>query len=812
MTGGPRAAATVPTGTYRVQLTPTHGFAELAAMCGHLDRLGVSHAYLSPVLAAAPGSQHGYDVVDHSRIDPELGGEAGLLAAATRLRERGLGIVLDVVPNHMAMTVPEHLNRVVWSVLRDGAASPHAAWLDVDWSADRPVLLPFLGRRIDECLDAGEIVLEGTGGPDGEPVVRYFEHVLPVRPGTEGLPLEELLAAQAYRLAFWRVADEELNYRRFFDVDTLVGLRVEDPAVFAATHSVVLRLLAEGIATGLRIDHPDGLADPRGYLTRLVAAAPAGTWVVVEKILEEGEELPADWPCAGTTGYDALAAVGATFVDPEGAPVLTAAFAELAGADETWPEAADRARRDVLRGPLVAEVDRLAQVAHEVCQEELRLRDHSLRGLTEAVFELLAAVPVYRAYVVPGEPAPAGAVEVLEAAARVAAARLPERAAETVLLRDLALGRLGRGPRKDEFCVRFQQTTGPAMAKGVEDTAAYRWFPLTGLAEVGCRPDRFGAEPEHLHAFARRRLAARPDAMSALSTHDTKRSEDVRARLAAVSEVPAEWVAAVRGWRALAGELGDGRLGWLLWQTLVGAWPLDAGRLTTYLVKAAREARLRTSWTSPDHAFEDDLGAYVQRVLADETVTGSIAAMVQRLQPGFVANCLGQRAVQLGLPGVPDIYPGCESVSLRLTDPDNRSAPDVAELSAVLDRALARVPDPAADLPAAKARLTALGLRLRREHPDWFGADAGYEPVSADGPVAAHAVGFVRAGRVAVVATRLALRLAAGGGWGPTRVVLPEGRWTDLLTGTAHVPGGDGAVPAADLLTWPVALLVRADA
>ncbi len=801
-----------PTGTYRVQLTPEHGFAALGAMAGHLQALGVSHAYLSPVLAAAPGSQHGYDVVDHARIDPELGGEAGLLDAATRLREHGIGIVLDVVPNHMAMTVPEYLNRVVWSVLREGPASPHAGWLDVDWAADRPVLLPFLGRRIDECLDAGEIVLDPAGGPDGEPVVRYFEHVLPVRPGTEHLPLEDLLAVQAYRLAFWRVADEELNYRRFFDIDTLVGLRVEDPAVFAATHAVVLRLLGEGLASGLRIDHPDGLADPRGYLRRLAAAAPPGAWLVVEKILEGDEELPADWLCAGTTGYDALAAVGAAFVDPDGAPVLTSAFAELAGADETWPEAADAARRDVLRGPLVAEVDRLAQVAHEVCQGELRLRDHSLRGLTEAMFELLAAMPVYRAYVVPGETAPPAAVAVLEAACGRAVRSRPERAPETTLLRDLALGRLGRGVRKDEFCVRFQQTTGPAMAKGVEDTAAYRWFPLTSLAEVGSRPDGFGAGAEPLHRYAQRRLAAWPDALTASSTHDSKRSEDTRARLTAISEIPGEWVGAVRGWRALAGELGDGRLGWLLWQTVVGAWPIDAPRLTTYLVKAAREAKLRTSWTRPDREYEDAVGGYVQRVLADETVVGSVAAMVQRLHPAFVANCLGQRAVQLLLPGVPDVYSGCESVSLRLVDPDNRRPPDLADLAAVLGRGLGAVPDPSADLPAAKARLTSLGLRLRRDHPDWVGADGGYEPLVGTGPAASHLLGFVRAGRVAVVATRLALGLAARGGWRGTTVALPAGSWTDLLTGRVHrAKGGDPAagLPVDGLLAWPVALLVR---
>ena len=797
-----------PTGTYRVQLTPQHGFAALATLAGYLDRLGVSHAYLSPVLAAAPGSQHGYDVVDHSRVDDELGGDEGLRAAADAMHRHGLGLVVDIVPNHMALTVPEHLNAVVWSVLRDGADSPFAFWLDVDWAAEKPVLLPFLGRRIDQCLDAGEIVLDPAGGPDGEPVVRYYEHMLPVRPGTERLPLEELLAQQAYRLAYWRVADEELNYRRFFDVSTLVGLRVEDPAVFDATHVAVLGLWRDGVLDGLRVDHPDGLADPGGYLGRLSAAA-AGAWLVVEKILEPGEELPDTWSCDGTTGYDALAAVTSVFVDPTGEPVLTSAFAELAGAEESWPEATDRARRDVLRGPLVAEVDRLAQVAHEVCQGELRLRDHSLRGLTEGVFELLAAMGVYRAYVVPGEPPGRSSVDELDRACTQACEQRPERWSEIALLRDLALGRQGRGERKDEFCVRFQQTSGPVMAKGVEDTAAYRWFPLTSLAEVGGRPDVFGGPVQDLHDFALRRLRTWPRSMNALSTHDTKRSEDVRARLAGLSEIAGEWVASVRAWHAAAGELGDDRLEWLLWQTAVGAWPVDAGRLTAYLVKAAREAKLRTSWTRPDEAFETSVAQYVSRLMNDPALTTGIQRSVERLHPAFVANCLGQRAVQLGLPGVPDVYQGCESVSLRLVDPDNRAVPDLADLAATLERALATVPDPTADLPAAKARLTALGLRLRRDRPDLFSPGADYLPVPAEGPAAAHVVAFVRAGSVAFVATRFALRLAAGGGWAGTRLGLPAGRWSDRLSGVPHDTDGSGTAVADLLATWPVALLVR---
>jgi (1->4)-alpha-D-glucan 1-alpha-D-glucosylmutase len=802
-----------PTATYRVQLTPDHGFDDLARQAGYLDELGVSHAYLSPILQAAPGSEHGYDVVDHGRVDDELGGEDGFRLAAAALHELGLGLVVDVVPNHMAITVPEYLNAVLWSVLRDGAESRYADWLDVDWTLEKPLLLPILGRRIDECLDADEITVDPVGGPDGTAVIRYYDHVLPLRPGTPELGLEDLLAAQHFRLAFWRVADEELNYRRFFDVDTLVAVRVEDPEVFNASHALLVRLLREGLVQGLRIDHPDGLADPRGYLRRL-AEATRNAWVVVEKILMPGEQLPLDWPCAGTTGYDALLTIGGLFVDPAGQPVMAATFAGYTGVIGDWATVADRARRDVLRGMLVAEVDRLAFVAHEICQSELRLRDHSRRGLTEAVFELLVAAPVYRAYVTPGEPASDEAVAVLDETAASATRRRPDRESEILLLRDLALGRHGRGGRKDEFCVRFQQTTGPAIAKGVEDTATYRWFPLSGLNEVGGRPDRFGFAPEEFHTWAADRQRSWPDAMNALSTHDTKRSEDVRARLAALSEIPGEWATSVHAWRTQAGPLTlddggtDGALEWLMWQTLVGAWPLDADRLTAYLLKAAREAKLRTSWTTPDAAYEAQVAGYVHRALADVTLVASVSEVVERLHPAFVTNVLGQRAVQLLAPGLPDIYQGCETVDLSLVDPDNRRPRDRGVLRSTLDRSLASVPDPWVDLPGAKMRLTTLGLRLRRAHPELVGAEGTYEPLVAAGAAADHAVGFVRSSRVAVVATRLALRLDESGGWRDTSVPLAAGNWCDVLTGDVHaVSAGVGA--STLLARWPVALLVR---
>jgi len=815
-----------PSSTYRVQLTPQFGFEALAAAAPYLDRLGVGAAYLSPILQAAPGSEHGYDVVDHAVVSADLGGEDGLRAAAKALHEHGIAVVVDVVPNHMALPEPEYLNHALWAALRDGPASSYASWFDIELGHDQPVIMPILGHRIDEVLDAGELTVDATGGPGGEPVLRYYDHVLPIRPGTEHLPVEDLLAAQHYRVAYWRVASEQLNYRRFFDIDTLVAIRVEEREVFDATHAVLSRLVAEGFVDGVRVDHPDGLADPRGYLRRL-AQATDGAWVVVEKILAYDESLPTDWPCAGTTGYESLQRVGGLFVDPAGGGVLRSAFGGFTGDERSWYEVAEESRRHVLDEVLVAEVDRLAAVAHEICQDHLRLRDYSRRGLADALDELLIAMHVYRAYVVPGEEPPPESVALLEQAATQARERSPDRAAEVDLLRDLALGRLGRGRHRDEFVVRFQQTSGPVAAKGVEDTACYRWFPLSALGEVGGEPDRFGVTPEEFHAWAAERQETWPYVMNSLSTHDTKRSEDVRARLAALSEIPGEWAHTVHAWRSEGEQLvrsdarepaeavgpgfDDAHIEWLFWQTLVGAWPIDADRLVAYLVKAAREAKVSTTWSAPDEGYERGLSTFVRCVLADESLMGAVAQLVERLQPAFVTNSLGQRAIQLLTPGVPDIYGGCETVSLRLVDPDNREPVRVAHLDVALEAALAEVPDPWGDLDAAKLRLTALGLDLRRRHPHALGASGAVLPVRAKGEAAEHVVGLVRGYAVAAVASRFALRLAAGGGWRDTVVLLPPGHWRDVLTGAAHDLTA-GAVAAEELFAgWPVALLVRAE-
>ncbi|WP_088316273.1 malto-oligosyltrehalose synthase [Kineosporia sp. R_H_3] len=826
------AADACPTSTYRVQLRPGFGFDDVAALAGHLAALGVTHVYLSPVLEATPGSTHGYDVVDHDLLSTQAGGREAFDRMTAALSAQGLSAVADVVPNHMAVPTPVRLNHALWSVLRDGPASPFADWFDVDWSVpDRAVLMPVLGDRIGTALVRGEITVDRTGA---EPVLRYFDKEFPIRPGTDTLPLEELVDRQWYRLAWWRVADEELNYRRFFDVDTLAAVRVEHPEVFDLTHRVLVDLVASGALTGLRIDHPDGLADPRGYLDRL-AEATGGTWVVVEKIVEGDESLPADWACAGTTGYDALMRVGGVFVDPAGAAPLDRLLVELTGETESFDAVVDQAKREVVEQSLYAEVHRLTDLVFETCHADVALRDHPRRHLQAALVELLVAFDRYRAYVVPDEPAPAEQVAVVEAAAVRAREKLPEEAREALdVVVDLVLARPtgtlafdGReAARRRELAVRFQQTCGPVMAKGVEDTAFYRWHRLVALNEVGGDPTHFGVPPEEFHAYAARLARDWPATMTTLSTHDTKRSEDVRARLAGLSELTEEWAEAVRGWteQALRFRSSEGHpdpaTQYLLWQTLVGTWdgdPIPLDRLGPYLEKATREAKRYTWWTRPDPAYDEAVQGYAAAVLGDEALLGDVARFDALLDPVARVNTLGQKLTQLTMPGVPDVYQGCETVDLSLVDPDNRRDVDFDDRRDRLARLDAG--EKPQDLGDEKLLVTSRALRLRRDHPDWFaGPASGYAPV---GTTTGNALAFARGPRIGngngdgaaptpsavTVVTRLPVALERHGGWGDHTIFVPEGQWRDVLTGVT-VDGG--AVRLADLLeALPVALLVR---
>ncbi|HEY1821938.1 MAG TPA: malto-oligosyltrehalose synthase [Trebonia sp.] len=817
-----------PGSTYRLQLTPEFGFAEAADAVDYLADLGVTHAYLSPVLDAVPRSQHGYDVTDHSRIRAELGGEEGFRALAKRLRARGLGIILDIVPNHMAVPADMSLNRQLWSVLRDGRDSPYATWFDIDWAAqDDRMLLPVLGGPLESCLD--DLWVEPSGGPDGEPVLRYFDHVLPLWPGTARLPMRGLLEAQHYLLTWWRDAATKLNWRRFFDIDTLIGVRVEDPAVFDATHEVIVGLVADGLVDGLRVDHPDGLADPRGYLARL-AAATGGAWVVTEKILAPDEALPPDWACAGTTGYDALRVVDGLFLDPAAGAALGAEYAWFCrGSGDGDPasrfaDVATRAKREIANGSLAAEVSRLVRLLCSV------FPDAAADDTRTVLTEVLAAFSVYRAYVHPGElPSPAAKAAITDAVDG-AKQRLPRRLRG--LAADLGAAALGtRRPvsgaagRVGEFAVRFQQTTGPVQAKGVEDTACYRWSRLVSLNEVGCDPDWFGVPLDEFHATAQRLAADWPATMTTLSTHDTKRQEDVRARLAVLAELPQEWGRQVERWHERAMSLGfpgseagtvDPDTEYLLWQTVVGAWPISGERLAGYLTKAIREAKRRTSWVSPDQEYEAAVLGLAARALDDPELAGSIAGFVARIAGAAAANSLGAKLVQLTMPGIPDVYQGCEVAAFSLVDPDNRREvgiarirSDLTELDTSADASLrGDLADADPDFfRRAKLLVTSRALRLRRARPEWFAGD--YEPLAASGRAAGHAVAFRRGGQAVTVATRLPVGLLRRGGWQDTALPLPGGAgdWANLLTGTVH--RGPAVLMSELMGSLPVALLVQ---
>ncbi len=797
----PSPGRPTPVSTYRVQLRPPapdhpgFGFDDAAAVVPYLADLGVTHLYCSPYLQAAPGSAHGYDVVDHTALNAELGAEPAFDRMVAACRENGLGIVLDVVPNHMAVSEPESQNAAWWSLLRDGRTSPYADWFDVDWDgADNPgqVLVPILGAPLGDVVGDLELL---------DDRIRYYDHEVPLAPGTrvDGDVLATL-QRQHYRLCSWRVATEELNYRRFFDVTTLTGVRVEVPEVFQATHRRVLEQVRDGVLDGLRIDHPDGLADPGGYLDDL-AAATDGAWVVVEKILEPGEALPPTWQTAGTTGYDVLNDVLGLFVDPAGEAPLTALWQTLTGSDDSYAQVVARTKRLVLDRVLPAEVNRLVEVGLRAVRGAGT--DVTRRGLREALVEVLASFGVYRAYLPPAGPADDVALGHVRHAVDAALAALPARTAEIELVRRLVLAEGPEGADAHEFVTRFQQTCGPVMAKGVEDTAFYRYLRLSALNEVGGDPGRFGLPAAAFHEANADRQRDWPLTMTTLSTHDTKRSEDVRARLVLLAQCPEQWAGAVTSWVALAdphrSPAGpDAATEQLIWQTLVGAWPVSAERAVAYVEKATREAKDRTSWTDPVPAFDDAVAAFVRGVLGDDRITGPVAAFVDSLATAWRTTALAQKAVQLTLPGVADVYQGSELWDLSLVDPDNRRPVDF-DLRRSLLAAGTGVPA-VDDSGAAKLHVVATLLRLRRERSELFGEKASYTGLEAG----ERAVAYDRGGLVTVAPTR-ALAVERDG-WGADSVTLPPGTWTDVLGGGTHT----GTVALAELLgAFPVAVLLR---
>lgn len=762
-----------PVSTYRLQIRKGFTLFDAAETVPYLHALGVDWVYLSPILTAEQGSDHGYDVTDPSAVDPERGGPEGLAAVSKAARAAGMGVLIDIVPNHVGVATPVQ-NPWWWSLLKEGRQSRYAEAFDVDWDlAGGRIRLPVLGS--DDDLDQLEI-------KDGE--LRYYDHRFPLADGsyTEGDSPRDVHARQHYELIGWRRADNELNYRRFFAVNTLAGVRVEIPAVFDEAHEEVVRWFREGLADGLRIDHPDGLADPEGYLKRLRNVT-GGAYLLIEKILEPGEQLPASFECEGTTGYDALADVDRVLVDPRGQEPLDRLDASLRGGEPAdYGDMIRGTKRRITDGILHSEILRLARLV----PADAGL---SADAAADAIAEVIATFPVYRTYL------PEGA-EVLKEACELAARRRPELDQAIQVLQPLLLD------TDLELARRFQQTSGMVMAKGVEDTAFFRYNRLGTLTEVGADPTEFSMEPDEFHARMARRQAELPLSMTTLSTHDTKRSEDTRARISVISEVAGEWEKALNRLNGLA-PLPDGPLSALLWQAIAGAWPASRERLQSYALKAAREAGNSTNWTDPDPAFEEKLAAAVDAAFDNPAVRAEVEALVELLEPHGASNSLGAKLVQLTMPGVPDVYQGTEFWDRSLTDPDNRRPFSFEDRRAALAQLDAGELSPSFTDQAAKLLVTSRALRLRRDRPELF---TGYRPVHASGSAAGHLLAFDRGGAL-TLATRLPYALEQSGGWRDTAVDL-ETAMKDELTGAGY---GPGTVEITDIFrTYPVALLVPA--
>ena len=863
--------------TYRVQLRSEFGFEAASARAGYLSALGISDLYCSPILQAAAGSTHGYDVVDHSRLSVDLGGDPGFRRLAETLQRRGMGLTVDIVPNHMA--IDGRANRWWWDILENGPSSLYASYFDIDWPGDSSrheptVLVPVLGDRYGRVLDNHDVRLSRDGGTFS---VSYFDHELPLSPrtldtllgraadaaGSEALKavasdfgalphaamtdpttvavrheqkerlrdrlaallesepelaaavdrevaaldrdadeMDRLLRRQNFRLAYWRTAREELDYRRFFNIETLVGLRVEEPQVFADTHETIGRLVRDGVVQGLRVDHVDGLRDPEGYLQSLRRLAPSA-YVAVEKIVERDESLPREWPVEGTTGYDFVSRVANVLVDRSGEELMTSCYTRLTNEPTVYSEVVRAAKTQIMTDELGPEVDRLTRLLHSICEGHRQQRDRTRREVQEALKAVLTGFPVYRTYVSPDRARRGSDERFVAEAVRAAKDMAPQSDADLIGFIGELLLLEHPGGAETEFAQTFPQLSAPVMAKGAEDTAFYRYNRLVSLNEVGGDPAVFGRPLADFHAATADSAHRHPHGMLALSTHDTKRSPDVRARINLLSELPEYWEEAVTTWLGVtdhhAGAQGpDFNARYLLFQTLVGTWPIETDRLTAYMDKAAKEAKVHTSWTDPNPDYDYQLRKFIEGTVGDEEFIRQMQGFMarQRIVELGRAGALAQQTLLLTCPGVPDIYQGTETWDNSLVDPDNRRPVDYDRLAADLAATsgwpadgLAATYDHAAHA-RAKVWLTARLLGHRRARPELYDT-ATYEPLPVSGDKADHLVAFTR-GRLVVLVGRHLWKL--GGDWGATTVELPAGRWQPVVGGGSPRGGGDADV------------------
>ncbi|MFA6916792.1 MAG: malto-oligosyltrehalose synthase [Parachlamydiales bacterium] len=876
-----------PRATYRLQLQPGFGFDQAAKLIGYLVDLGISHMYLSPCLQSAKDSTHGYDVVDPSHVNFQLGDADSHQRLCEELQKAGLGLMLDIVPNHMAIEGKQ--NPWWWDVLENGFSSAFATYFDVDWEASEKrwcnkILLPVLGDHYGRVLENGEIKLLRQ---EGSFIILYQDHSFPVDPsslaelinnaaktsGSEQLAflaesythlpkattttrqeverrhrdktvlasmlaklcneepetnqainreierinndpdaLDAFIDHQNYRLAFWRTASRDLGYRRFFDIKDLVGLRCEDIDVFNATHALPIAWYSKGWVQGLRVDHPDGLRNPSEYFIRLQNAC-TGAWVVAEKILKPGERLPLDWNIAGTTGYDFVNLITELFIDPQGEQALTQTYQDITGENIPFCTRVASSKRLVLKGLFGSELNRLATLFVEVCEKHRRHRDYTRSELYEALCEVAVNFPVYRTYVSSnkGEVSKEDEKYVNEAI-QGALAEKPDLDPELFnFLKEILLLKV-EGQLENELAMRFQQLTGPAMAKGFEDTVLYRYNRLIALNDVGMEPSIFGITLKQFHDTCQEQ-SQRPYSLLATTTHDTKRSEDVRARLSLLSEIPEQWDTAVKRWfklneNCLQEGVPDRNLEYFIYQTLVGAWPINKERLEEYIEKAMREAKEHTSWTQPHQDYENGVKQFISAVLQNESFLSELKRFVDVLEkPGRVIG-LAQTLIKLTAPGIPDIFQGSELWNMTLVDPDNRRKVDfelrqnlLSELKNLsVEQVLAKM-----DSGLPKLWLIKKVLHFRKENPDLFNAKGTYKPLWAKGKNADHVVSYMRGDSAVVITPRLVLQL--NDEWGDTSLDLPTGSWHSVLTGDKFQ---GGIVTLQELLQhFPVALLQK---
>ena len=875
--------ARIPGSTYRLQLHEEFGFDQASAIAPYLKKLGVTHAYSSPYLQAAPHSRHGYDVVDHRKVNEELGGAEAHERFCKTLGELGLGQVLDIVPNHMSLG---RQNRYWWDVLENGTNSRYAGFFDIDWNSNEErlrdkVLVPILGDQYGRVLRDGGVKIKRVG-----PVFTFVvsEQELPLSPCTLPLilskaadragsdtlrflsasfgrlpaaeewdrwklnardrdkrvlfgllsrlcleesaagheidnviesmnaspdALDELLSQQNYRLSYWKTADQQLGYRRFFDVNTLIGVRMEREYVFEETHALILKWVKEGVLDGLRIDHPDGLRDPLEYFDRLRKAAPEA-WIIGEKILEPGELLRPNWPIEGTSGYDFMNQAIGLLVQPQGLLRLGEHYAAFTGDDCTFPAIAHDKKLNVTQEGLGSDVNRLATLMVEICEENRDFRDFTRAEIRRAIREVASCFSIYRTYVVPKrKEITEEDREIIRKATECAKNNRADIDGQLFdFMCELLQGNV-LGEKESEFVYRFQQFTSPVMAKGVEDTAFYCYNRLAALNEVGGNPACSGFTPANFHEYNTTVQRTFPQTMLTLSTHDTKRADDVRARLAVLSEIPDEFNARVQHWHestaSYRGEPVDTGTEWFLFQTLIGAWPITPDRLKAYMQKAMREAKVRTTWTSNNADYENALNDYQDKLLADKAFTQDLEAFVTSITYAGRVNSLAQTLLKHTSPGVPDLYQGGELWDLSLVDPDNRRPVDYDLRSKFLDEVATL--DAAAimarmDEGLPKVHLISQALNLRQGHREWFGPQAAYTPLEPSGTDAARVVAYQRGHNVITV---VPLWMQTGSLPRAT-LNLPHGNWTNILT-QEKVQSGPQDTQTL-LRTFPVALLI----